>query len=719
MAKFRFALPLSALLICGCQTGQPVEYVYRNPQVAAEMRALANSGKQPANGTVMDDIVMDEVDVELEAHSIAKKNILRKSFDLSNRLPFGKRSRNIVGSELRATVSAIKTDVQGLGQTPESLIADSVNNVTTAPAEFVNELKTATRSVATKTTKTPALQISLPTEQQPTVTPYKFTPGTTIKLDTGADNQIDLIPEGTNGNVRTISYNESSIPDLIPDSLDEVPPPPPLGKVAANQSQNNNTPMSVVPGNMQSIEPKPLGIEPGQFVPAEAGINADATAAPAQNYPVDLPAVLKLTGADNWSVRLAEERVREADAGLTAAKSMWFPSLNLAVGWNKHEGPLQAAAGQVIDVSRGSLFAGGGAVVQNSSLTGASNGPSRMQVDLSLADAIFQPLAAKQKVKLAHSSHNRVFNDTQLEAGLAYYDLVAAQGRFAASLQNENDARKLAEMTDAFVSAGKAAQGEVQRVDVVATNRKQQRVQAELDMKIASANLARILQLDELKLGHGSVLHSVEQNVAELKLIGEEHSLEALIAQGQSTRAEASEATAMVDVRDAENKIAKYRPWLPNVNVGVSGGSFGGGNGSSLDNTGGRFDVDAQLVWQLRNLGAGTAADQRATRSRYEQELIKSYRVRDIIAAEVKAAWHAVAAQKQQIQLTRDKLGTALAVYERNITRIRGLEGLPIEAIQAINALADARFDFLEAVIGYNKSQLTLLRAIGEPLDRE
>ena len=39
----------------------------------------------------------------------------------------------------------------------------------------------------------------------------------------------------------------------------------------------------------------------------------------------------------------------------------------------------------------------------------------------------------------------------------------------------------------------------------------------------------------------------------------------------------------------------------------------------------------------------------------------------------------------------------------------------PIEVLQPIQALAQARLDYLDSVIGYNRAQFRLKRAIGEP----
>ncbi len=444
--------------------------------------------------------------------------------------------------------------------------------------------------------------------------------------------------------------------------------------------------------------------------PAPHGLEED-------RYSIDLPTVLRLAGAENWGVKLAYERICEAQANLDTAEVMWLPSLNLGIGYTKHDGQIQDTSGRIIDVSRNSLFVGGGAVTANAPTAGGSGGPARLFVDLSLADAIFQPLARRQDVNAAFSSHARVFNDTQLAASLAYYDLVAAQGMLAITVENLTDARQLEEITAAFVAAGKASEAEVKRVQVIVANRRQEIVDAELAVRSSSARLARIIRLDPLDFGMCALLQSVETHVVPVDLIPCACPLDVLISQGRSSRAEVAEEYARVQSRGYIVEQEFWRPWIPNVHVGVSAGGFGGGVGSDLDGLNGRSDVDALLIWQVQNLGLGTAAARRRTESQHRQALLRSHQVQDIIAAEVKLAWSEVDAGHQQIAITQETLATAGEVYDSSIDRIRGLEGLPIEAIQALDAVAQARLNNLTAVIRYNRGQLKLLRAIGQPLE--
>ena len=72
----------------------------------------------------------------------------------------------------------------------------------------------------------------------------------------------------------------------------------------------------------------------------------------------------------------------------------------------------------------------------------------------------------------------------------------------------------------------------------------------------------------------------------------------------------------------------------------------------------------------------------------------------------------------RQIEDAREGL-EALDSLKLNFLNIRQLAELPratrpIEALQPIQALAQARLDYLDAVLDYNPSQFRLKRAIGQ-----
>lgn len=430
------------------------------------------------------------------------------------------------------------------------------------------------------------------------------------------------------------------------------------------------------------------------------------------NYPIDLPTVLRLAGADNWNVRLAVEQICTARARYDAASVLWLPSLRTGLGFTKHEGEIQATEGEVIEVSRQALFLGGGAGVGDFPLTGGGGGPARLAVDLSLSDAIFKPLAARQRVAAAQAGAAAATNDSVAEATVAYFELIGAQGLSEVALQNTADARRMLDLTEAFVEAGKGAEADVSRVKVEVTRRRQAEIDARMQVGVASAELARILQLDPSKLDPSALLFSLDRPMP-VNMVPLDAPLESLIAQAQTARPEVVENLHRVGARGEEYRAEKWRPLIPNLYAGSSMGVFGGGPGAELDSLDGRADFDVVAVWQVRNLGLGERAARNEAYSLYTQETLRKHRLHDVITAEVTKSRLRSQAQHERLQLAEQNIADAQAAWDRSLKRIQGLAGLPLEAIQAHQALVMARIDYVAAVTAYNQAQTRLVQAIG------
>ncbi len=491
-----------------------------------------------------------------------------------------------------------------------------------------------------------------------------------------------------------------------PANLIPAPPPAPESEPADDPNAESAASANQSPTKQNSAKKTSA-----EFQDVEQ--NAASTHSPEDNYPIDLPTVLRLAGADNWNVHLAAERVAEARAQLDAAKALWLPSLNVGVGYTKHDGQIQATEGPVIDISRNSLFVGGGLGTGRSPLTGGGGGPARLFVDLSLADAIFKPLVARQLVSAERARESATFNDTLLEASLAYFDLIKAQGQLANAREKDlKNATALLKQTETFVEAGKGSNADIARVRTDLTVRRQQVVAAEVAVKVASAGLARILQLDP-----STALFALEQTPVAVELISEAHSLPDLISHAQGNRPEAVQKYALMEAKRHQEQSERFRPFIPNIYVGASAGAMGGGTSDSLNQLDGRSDVDILAVWQVKNLGYGNLAAQATRGSQYRQSLMAVHQLNDQIATEVTQAYHQVQANRKQIALAESNVQDALKSLDLNQQRIRALEGLPLEALQAVQAVAQANDAYLTAIVNYNQAQLRLLRAIGDPID--
>lgn len=428
-------------------------------------------------------------------------------------------------------------------------------------------------------------------------------------------------------------------------------------------------------------------------------------------FPVDLPTALRLAGAQNWNIELAAERVREARAAVDAAEAMWMPSLIGGMGYTQHSGQLQATSGSVTDVRRSSVFVGGGARTGMAPLAGGGGGPLRMSVDLSLADAIFQPLVARQQLDVVRARESVIFNDTLRNAALAYMGLVEAQGQRANRRADLDDANALLRQTRAFVTAGKGSNADTSRIAADVERRRQRLAMSESDVAVASAELARQLRLDP-----ATTLFALEEQAVPVELLEESDTLERLVDGALVSRPELEALRAGVDAAGAAQSAAKWRPWLPHVLLGVSAGGFAGGAGNEMGRMDGRADFDVLAVWELENLGLGTDAARATAASRERQAALSLSQTRDVVVTEVTTAWHRLVASRRRLMISQERLKQAGESLRLHRLRIRSLVGLPLEAQQAVEALSQARQDRLEAIIGFNREQVALLRSVGRPL---
>jgi outer membrane protein TolC len=116
-------------------------------------------------------------------------------------------------------------------------------------------------------------------------------------------------------------------------------------------------------------------------------------------------------------------------------------------------------------------------------------------------------------------------------------------------------------------------------------------------------------------------------------------------------------------------------------------------------------------------------ADHAIARQRAAQQrtaILELMKFQDRVASEVVRAEKGRIASGRQLREAGRALPEALSSLSLNFTNIRRGAGLPgatrpIEVLQPIQALAQARADYLEAVLAYNRAQFRLFHALERP----
>jgi outer membrane protein TolC len=425
---------------------------------------------------------------------------------------------------------------------------------------------------------------------------------------------------------------------------------------------------------------------------------------PLEGRPITLLSVLEVVDRDNPNINVARHRVEEAYAAWQRADALWLPSIRAGLNYNKHEGRIQDVQGNNIETSRGALYSGLGAFA----LGAGSPVIPGVYANFHLADAVFQPRIVGQVAAARQANAEATVNDYLLQAAQAYLELLRAEQERAIAEEIRDLAQQLAKLTESYAKTGQGLAADYDRARTELAIRRNDVLRAQESVQVASSRLAQLLRLDPTV-----ALVPQEPAMVPIQLFASDEPVQSLVAQGLMARPEVRESHALVC--EAVNRLAReqYAPLIPSVLLGVSDGGFGAGLGGSISSYGNRFDADAVAWWELRNLGYGDAAARKEMGSRVQQARWRQVSMLDQIAREVVEAHAQVLARQKQLKIAEDAVDIARSSYDKNLDRIQNAQGLPLEALQSIQALAQAQREYLRVVTDHNNAQFTLQRATG------
>jgi outer membrane protein TolC len=432
-----------------------------------------------------------------------------------------------------------------------------------------------------------------------------------------------------------------------------------------------------------------------------------AVEAPESVRPIDMSTALALVAGNNPQVAYSQSRIREAYANLQAANVLWLPTIQTGVSYNRHEGNLQDSTGTILDVSRSSLQAGLGAGAVGA---GTTTQPG-IVAQFHFVDALFQPKIAERNVWAQQHASEAVLNDQLLEAAVAYQELLRAYQLQAIANETVAGSDKLVRLTTDFAKAGQGTEADADRSRAEFALRQNNVARSEEAVAVASARLAQVLSLNG-----ATTIRPIENAVMPINLVPVESAPQESVATALSNRPELKESRDLVALACERLRREKYAPLVPSMLLGASYGGFGGGMGDTVTDFNDRTDFDAVAVWQIRNLGLGEQAARDSASARIQQARFREVQVMDQIAREVTEAQARVHARRNRIAVARAGIESARGSYERNFSRIREGQGLPIEVLQAIQSLDTTQRELVDATVDFNVAQFQLQRALGWPI---
>lgn len=480
-----------------------------------------------------------------------------------------------------------------------------------------------------------------------------------------------------------IQYRYSPI-QMQPLSMATQPPREFVGPTLPGSSVQQAQATEAIPNPLPTVTPPSVEVQAGQ--------------------PITLIEALSLVAGRNPRIAAASARYREAYANYESAQVLWLPNINAGVSYNHHDGPLQASNGTIQSVSRSALQSGLGTFA-----TGAGSPVvPGLSAQFDLADAYFNPTIEARTSAAARSGITITTNQTLLDTALAYIEMMRASQDYLIAEETLANSTKLAELTSDFAEAGEGPQSDADRSKAEESRARNALTQARERREVASIRLVELLRLDP-----GVRLIPQEGSLIPLDILPVEAVTSDMVVTALSNRPELAESADLVAAARERMQREKYGPFIPSVILGVSQSGFGGGRRGTIGNTDGRFDLDMGVYWQLENLGFGTRARQNRSRAGLDRMMAEQVQVMDRVARQVNEAGTQVQARRPQIEVAQEGITYAEAAVKRDFERIKEGEGLPIEALQSIRLLAEARREYLRAVAEYDQAQFQLQWALG------
>jgi outer membrane protein TolC len=440
--------------------------------------------------------------------------------------------------------------------------------------------------------------------------------------------------------------------------------------------------------------------------------------------PLDLGTALRLAGVENPELLLARTRVSEVVAQRQLAAAQILPSLNVGTNYDAHTGVLQQSNGNILNINRSALYYGLGA---NAIAAGTVNIPG-LFYNINIGEGWFGFLAARQRVQTASAQADATRNDVLLRVCLAYCDLLRADGHRVIAIKNRGEAAEVARITAVYAQTGQGRKADADRAAVELRKRDFELTQAEQEILTQSARLCQLLNLDP-----STRLKPVDGWVVPAPIVPDPIPLHELIAMALLQRPELAARRSEVRTSLYELSLAKVLPFSPNAILGYSAGGFGGGSnlistppgfiagngklqtGPAFGNFDSRSDLDVVVFWTLRNLGVGNVALIRAADSRMRQMRLRELETINTVRAQVAESHARVSARFQQIDASEKAVRSSTEAFSEDYTRILGAKGLPLELVDSLRLLGRSRYQYLDAIIDYNRAQFELWVALGRP----
>ena len=398
---------------------------------------------------------------------------------------------------------------------------------------------------------------------------------------------------------------------------------------------------------------------------------------------IDLKGAVTTAIQNNRDITIAELKMREAEADVSAVAAKKNPSVSYS--WQRNQYPTQR-----------------GVVGMQSSNHGYSQ-----EIKVSWPIWTFGKVegaidAARYQKNIADLNVYKTEADTKLAAVQAYYQYLEAIKLAEVQAQSVTDYASHLNNVQQQFDAGIVAKLDVLSSNVSLANAKQKSIAADNTRDVAEANLNNIMRVPM-----NTTLKPLDKNFPEPEF---DLTMEQAILMAQKYRWELVEADYGVRAAEASLRSAKAR-YLPTVSVG-GGYSWEEASMTAVDKD--DWAVKGVLSWSLWDGGATQASVKKADAAvKTAQETL--LQAREKIELEVRQDYLNVLSYKEQIRAAEASVAQAEEAYKIATVRYSSGVGINLDVLDAELALNTARTNYITALYNYNIGLATLEHAMGVP----
>lgn len=408
-----------------------------------------------------------------------------------------------------------------------------------------------------------------------------------------------------------------------------------------------------------------------------------------QEYPIDLPVVLKLVEAQNLFLQDFTYNAKIANNLFYRSVAEMLPDIQGTYTQSRFQGVVQVFGSQTIPVYQTRI------VPQATAIWLVNPG----------GKDVFTALAAKQRARGAKFQLNQTLQEQLAQAAIEYYELIAAGVNVANTRANIQEVQSQVALNDARLKAGVGTKLDLERAKTQLIEREQALITNENDLAKAQQILLNRLNMDPdvalippqvkaqahilipLTTNTKQLVNKAIDNNPSLKVIEQE--VRALSYEGKSV------LSGIVPSVTLQTYINGTGPEISKLGLGRFGGIF----------------VQANL---LDKLGTAIPLDYRTKRLQVAQQKIRLAEQIRTVQTDVINSFLDSRAGAQSIFTAQEQLNVAEESYRLAFGRYKAGLGINVDVLTAQNDLALARGLVVRAIFDFNEAQVRLLQAIGE-----